>query len=192
MKFFAYFLLLAACGIFTPLMVEAEEPVVATEKTDAEAQNADDFLREQGASAESPKVEATKEETPVAAKPQESPDMIAKKAELATKMHQIRPTRVQVDSAIEQAAMNMPEAERQPFIAAMKSVLNYNAIEKISVDAMVDTFTLPELEAMVAYHSTPEAQSVSQKMSTWAMKVQPEVVRMIDTAIMRVKTGAEK
>ena len=174
-------------GLFLllPLSIQAQ---------DAAPQNADDFLRQQGAAEAAPvtdtaKAPALQEDKAEQEKPAESPDMIAKKLELARKMHQIRPTRLQVDSAINQAAMGMPEAERQPFVAAMHSVLNYNAIEKISIDAMVETFTLPELEAMVAYHSTPEAKSIGEKMAQWAMKVQPEVVRMIDSALMRVKTG---
>lgn len=156
---------------------------------DATPRDADAYLREQGVATPAQAAPDAAVKPAEEAKPAESPDMIAKKVELAQKMHQIRPTRDQVDSAIEQAALGMPEPERAPFIAAMKSVLNYNAIEKISVDAMAETFTLPELEAMVAYHSTPEAQSISKKMPQWAMKVQPEVVRMIDSAMMKVRTG---
>jgi hypothetical protein len=165
-------------------------PVLAEEAANAVPQNADQVLEEQtSGDADTKTAEAPAAEEK---KPQESPDMIAKKVELAKKMHQIRPTREQIDSAIDQASRGMPEEQRKAFLAAMRSVLNYNAIEKISVDAMVDTFTLPEMEAMVEYHTKPEAQSVAEKMPVWASKVQPEIVRMIDSAIMRVKTGSEK
>lgn len=117
-------------------------------------------------------------------------ETIAKKVETAKKMHQLRPTKVQVDTALEKAAQGLPEADRAPFLTAMKGVINYNAIEKISVDAMVETFTLQELNAMYAYYSTPEAKSIGEKMPIWGQKVQPEIVRMIDSALMHIKTGA--
>ncbi len=124
-----------------------------------------------------------------AKKENEDKDILAKKIELAKKMHHIRPTRVQVDAAVKRAAQNLPSFERQNFIVAMQSMLNYNAIERISIDAMVETYTLAELKAMVDYFSRPEAVSASAKMESWAKAVQPEIIRMIDRAMMRIKTG---
>ena len=176
-------------------MAFASQPVFAQEQDGATPQNADHYLMEQGTTAPTPTPATTAPDAPKAPEtspaPKDSPEMIAKKADLAREMHQIRPTRVQVDAAVEQAAKGMDEQQRRAFISAMKTVLNYNAIEKISVDAMVETFTLSELQAMVNYHKMPEAKSISEKMPNWAMKVQPEVVRMLDAAIMRVKTGDE-
>lgn len=114
---------------------------------------------------------------------------LAKRVELATKMHEIRPTRDQVNQAIEQIAMTQPEKEREAFKAAMREILNYRAIEKISIDAMADTFTEPELQAMVDYYSKPEARSASDKDGLYRSKVYPEIIRMLDAAMMRVKTG---
>lgn len=119
----------------------------------------------------------------------EDEKILAKKVKLAKEMHQIRPTRNQIDRAVRQAASNLPEYERAKYIAAMTSMLNYNAIERISIDAMVETHSLKEIEAMVEYFSKPEAQSASKKIGPWARKVQPEIVRMIDRAMMRLRTG---
>ncbi len=174
-------------------MAFAAQPVFAQDG--AVPQNADQYLMQEGTAAPTPPPAKDVPDAPKAPEtspaPKESPEMIAKKADLAREMHQIRPTRVQVDAAIEQAAKGMPEEQRRAFISAMKSVLNYNAIEKISIDAMVETFTLSELQAMVGYHKTSEAKSISEKMPQWATKVQPEVLRMMDAAMMRVKTGSE-
>ncbi|MFP4097545.1 MAG: hypothetical protein ACLFU1_02025 [Alphaproteobacteria bacterium] len=115
--------------------------------------------------------------------------VLAQKVELAKAMHDIRPTHEQVDSAVYRSAMNLPPNERNKFVASMQSMLNYNAIERISVDAMVDIYTKKELEAMVGYFSKPEATSASRKLPVWAREVQPEIVRMIDRALMRIRTG---
>lgn len=114
---------------------------------------------------------------------------LQKRIELAKKMHEIRPTRDQVNAAIDQAAMTQPEQEREAFKSAMREVLNYRAIEKISIDAMADTFTAEELQAMVDYYSKPEAKSAGDKEGAYRAKVYPEIIRMLDAAMMRVRTG---
>ncbi len=113
----------------------------------------------------------------------------ARKMELAQKMHDFRPVRDQVDDAINRYAQTQPEQTREGFKTAMRSVLNYQSLEKISVKAYVDTFTLPELEAMVEYYSKPEARSASDKFNNYVAIVYPEIIKMLDQAAMRVKTG---
>ena len=159
-----------------------------------EAVNAADLLEERMGSDNTKPAEVqpavkteTKSDLP---EPKQDEASIEKRLKLAQEMHKLRPTRPQVDNAILRASLAVPEGEREPFIAAMKTVLNYKAIERISVDAMVEVYTLEELQAMVDYYSKPEAQSAAQKVRDWAMLVQPEINRMIDKAMMRVRTGA--
>lgn len=157
-----------------------------------QAESADQFLQKQNErEAVEQKSELSEIEASVAQAKAElaDEDILAKKIALAKQMHQIRPTREQVDSAILRAAQNLPPAQQSSFITSMTSILNYNAIERISIDAMVETYSLKELEAMVAYYSLPEAISASKKTRFWAGKVQPEIVRMIDKAMIRVRTG---
>lgn len=159
-----------------------------------EAENLDDFLKSQKQEDEvkiAPVPDSSEIEKSIedAKKENENAGTLQKKLDLARKMHEIRPTRDQVDSAVNMASQSLPQNERQPFITGMKRILNYNAIERISIDAMVSTYTLVELEAMVEYFSRPEARSASRKINNWAQQVQPEIVRMIDKAIARLRTG---
>ncbi len=184
MKFFSY----AAVAV---LMLSS--PAFAQE-----AVNADDFLKSQTAPA---KVEVPASVSKDAAKTEldlsldlakselKDAGMLKKKTALAKKMHEIRPTRDQVDAAVSRASMALIPQDRESFVGAMRSMLNYNAIERISMDAMVETYTLAELEAMVDYFSKPEALSASAKTGNWASKIQPEIVRMIDKAMMKIRTG---
>lgn len=180
MKFFSALILLC----FLSLSVSAQE-----------AESLDDFLKNQKREAPEVQVPAAPalseiEKSLVAAKAElEDRDILAKKLRLAKKMHQIRPTREQVDSAVNRAALSLPQNEQQGFLNAMRSILNYNAIERISIDAMVETYTLVELKSMVDYFSKPEAMSASRKINSWALQVQPEIARMIDKAMIRLKTG---
>lgn len=166
----------------------------------SEAVNADDFLQKQNVGADVPvqaqgfneaKKELSDVEKGIMAAKAELKDktVLAKKIALAKEMHKIRPTRDQVNSAVLRASSSLPANQRASFIGAMKSMLNYNAIERISLDAMIETYTLKELDSMVEYYSKPEAKSASDKVLSWARVIQPEIVNMIDKAMMRIRTG---
>lgn len=118
------------------------------------------------------------------------PATLEQRLELAKKMHEFRPVKQQVDNAIDAYVSGMPEKDREPFRTALSTALNYQALETLSVDAMAETYTLEELTAMVEYYSKPEARSASDKYNIYAGKVYPEIGKMLDKAIMRVKTGA--
>lgn len=185
MKKLGFGILFACLGVLSfGAVVQAQETGVA--------ESADSVLSQQSGQGEAAKPDvAAAAAVPDQPKKAEDPEVLKKKIDLAKKMHQINPTSIQIDSAVEYAAKSLPDADRKPFVAAMKSVLNYNAVERISTDAMVDVFTLEELQSMVDYYSKPEAKSAVDKFPKWAEKVQPEIARMIDKAMMQVRTGGQ-
>lgn len=124
------------------------------------------------------------------AKPSGDAATFARRLELSKEMHKLRPAAEQIDTAIASVASQMPAAQAEAFKANIGNLLNYRAIEQISINAMAETFTLEELEAMVEYNSKPEAASIAQKYGAYQQIVSPEIVRMIDRAIMRMRTGA--
>jgi hypothetical protein len=111
------------------------------------------------------------------------------RVDLAIEIHKFRPAKTQVNAAIEQVSNALPAGEREAFRIAMSQVLNYNVIEEISINAMVETYTQAELRAMFEYYAKPEARSASDKYSEYASRVQPEIVKIIDKAMMRMRTG---
>lgn len=114
-----------------------------------------------------------------------------KRQELAKKMHEINPTADQINAAIDDVALAQPEAEREAFKLAMRNALNYEALDKISTDAMAEVYTESESQSMVDYFSKPEAQSAAKKEEQYNAKVYPEITRMLDQAMMRVRTGGQ-
>ncbi len=114
-----------------------------------------------------------------------------KRHDLSVTMHKFHPAREQVEAAIEQAAQSQEPGEQEAFRTAMRNVLNYEAIEKISIDAMADIYSAAELQAMVDYYSKPEAKTASKKDPEYANRVYPEIVKMLDQAMMRVRTGGQ-
>lgn len=87
--------------------------------------------------------------------------------------------------------MSRPEGERETFKTAMRNVFNVTALEKISTDAYAESFTVEELRAMVEYYSKPEAISATEKFQNYANIVYPEIMRMLDRAAIRIKTGQQ-
>jgi hypothetical protein len=182
-------LLALLCGtLLSPLA-----PLYAAEEGTGQPIRADKLLQKRTAEEEKKqKAAEKKEETPVQ-RPAQDPATLEKRVELAQKMHDIRPTSEQVQSAIIRASQSVPLEERESFIAAMSTVLNYKAIERISVDAMAEVYTVPELEAMVAYYGKPEAKSASkEKSKKWTAVINKEIGGVIDKAMMRIRTGALK
>lgn len=172
-------------------------PFAAGHAQDGTAVNADDILKEQPARTAPPSAatgadlrDVEVEQSLAEAKAELEDDAIlTKKVALAKTMHVIRPTRDQVEAAVNRVAQQLRPQDRQNFVIAMRASLNYNAIERISIDAMVETYTLKELESMVEYYSKPEAKSASRKIAAWAGQVQPQIAKMLDEAMMRIKTG---
>ena len=112
--------------------------------------------------------------------------------ELADQMLAINPPRDQVRSAIEgyirTYMLASPPLEKEQFRTAMLSIINYKALEGLTREAYVDFFTEAELSAMVEYYSKPEALSARSKLKEFEGRVYPEIIRMIDQAIMRART----
>ena len=120
---------------------------------------------------------------------QESDDTYEQRAELAKKMHELLPTRDQVYTAIDQFAQAQPEQQREALRAAMRNAFNVKALEKISINAYTETYTLEELQAMVEYYSKPVARSAAAKTEDYSAIVYPEIIRMLDRAAMKARTG---
>lgn len=112
-----------------------------------------------------------------------------RRVKLATELHTLRPTKPQVYDAIDRVSTMQPQADRAAFVTAMRNILDYRAIEKISVDAMADTYTAEELEAMVEYYKQPAAQSAMTKEAAYGQKVYPEIIKLLDQAMIKVRAG---
>ncbi|MGB4107017.1 MAG: hypothetical protein WBK55_04400 [Alphaproteobacteria bacterium] len=123
--------------------------------------------------------------------PKQDPADLDKRIALSKKWHDLMPVTVreQINMAIDEAANQQAANEREVFRANMRNILNYQAIEKISVDAMADIYTAAELQALIDYYSKPEAKSAATKYQFYAARIYPEITRMLDQAMMRARTG---
>ena len=109
---------------------------------------------------------------------------------LAQKMHEIRPAKKQVEDAVTAAASRLPAPNREDFKAQMMKSIDVAALEKRSIDVMAQTFTKAELEKMVGYFGSPEAQKIAEKLVVYQSVMMPEITKMLDKAAMEARTGA--
>lgn len=119
----------------------------------------------------------------------EAGDM-ATRMNLAKMMHEIKPARGQVEAAIEAVAARLQPQQQQDFVAKMTNTFDFERLQQISTKAMAEVFTEAELQKMVDYFGSPEAQSISKKMPVYQSIMQPEITKMLDEAIIEVRTGA--
>lgn len=114
---------------------------------------------------------------------------MAEKIELATKMHQINPAREQIDMAINKVATAIPDAARDDFLLSVREAMDYDLVERESINAMAEVYTVEELRAMVAYYTSPEAVHLKERSKQYEEIFSPKVYEMLDRSIMKARTG---
>lgn len=113
-----------------------------------------------------------------------------KRIALSEKMLTIKPAREQLERAIDSvAAQRVPADKREAFTKTMMDSIDYESLEKKSVEAMAEIFTVAELEKMVDYFGSEEAKSITEKLPVYQALIQPELAKVIDEALMKVRVG---
>jgi hypothetical protein len=115
------------------------------------------------------------------------------RVDLAKKMVQILPARPQIESAVDSYIQSnlagYTKQDRATFRQAMLNSINPKGLDKASVDAYATTYTKAELEVMVEYYAKPEAISAAKKEAEFAAKVYPELIKMLDQAVIRLRSS---
>lgn len=109
--------------------------------------------------------------------------------ELAEKMHDIWPVRPKVEDALNIAAESFPEIERAGFKARMRKAIKYDQLEEESIEAMAKIYTAEELQAMIDFYGSKEGRAVSAKTGEYMAALRPVMSKMLDGALMEVRTG---
>ena len=128
-------------------------------------------------------VPAHAEETATAA-----PD--AARVELATQMHDIWPVSTRVEEAISMVADDVPDNERDAFKSRMRKAIDQEELKRESIAAMAKTYSEAELKAMVEFYGSAEGRSISAKTEEYMKLLQPVMVKMLDSALLKMRTGA--
>lgn len=117
-----------------------------------------------------------------------SPDE-KERLELAGKMHEIWPIRTRVETALESIAKGVPEDRQSEVKAAMRKAIQFGQLEEESIKAMAEIFTAEELKAMITFYGSDTGRAISAKTGDYELALRPVMVRMIDAAMLDLRTG---
>lgn len=109
--------------------------------------------------------------------------------ELAKQMHEIWPIRTRIETAIEAVAENFPQEKQAEVKAKIRKSIQYDQVEEESIKAMATTFSADELKAMIGFYGSDTGRSISAKTQDYEMAMRPVVVKMMDKAMLDLKTG---
>ena len=113
----------------------------------------------------------------------------SKQLELAKKMHVIWPIRSRIETAIDMVAQKAPPAKQAEMKARMRKAIQFDQVQEESIKAMAQSFTEEELQAMIDFYGSDIGRSVSAKTQDYQALMQPVIVKMLDKAMLDLKTG---
>lgn len=118
-----------------------------------------------------------------------SADSSVERVKVSEDIHKVRPFKRYVDQAIQQVMQRIDERNRAKAIAQLQDVIDYDQMERASIKAMAETFSLKELQAMLAFYGSEEGKAAERKMPDYQAAVVPELRRVIDAALMDIRMG---
>ncbi len=121
-----------------------------------------------------------------------SPVISDKRMELAEKMHEIWPIRTRMETAIDSVAEGFPEDKRPEIKAAMRKSVQFDQLEEASIKAMAETYNEEELAAMIEFYGSETGRSISAKTASYEFALRPIMVKMIDKAMLDLRTGTAR
>ncbi|MEM6812496.1 MAG: DUF2059 domain-containing protein [Pseudomonadota bacterium] len=114
-----------------------------------------------------------------------------KRLELAAQMHEIWPIRTKIEKALDLISQRMDESQRLEFKSAMRRAINFTSLEKASIDAMADIYSVSELEAMINFYGSKAGRSASEKVLDYETALRPIMQQMVDQALLDVRLGQQ-
>ena len=112
---------------------------------------------------------------------------LAAKMELAQEYSKLVPVEAEVETSIEQLALQVPVAQRVLFKSILKENIKADRLKLVSEMALVELFTVKELKAMNEFYGTPEGKAIKDKMPEYQERLQPILQGMIQDSIQSLE-----
>lgn len=111
----------------------------------------------------------------------------AERIRLSKDLHDIRKSRERINNMIMSAAEAVPVADREDFQRYVQLKVDYDTLEKKSIEYAAEVYTAPELKAMISYFGSPDGQAAEAKGEKFSSKIGKDIIKEIDTAILAAK-----
>jgi uncharacterized protein len=122
------------------------------------------------------------------AAPAQETDEAAARTEIAARVIERtwNDTRRSIEVMRDQIAATLPMDQRESFRQMLDEYFDFERYKKLNIAMMVRHFSVPELTALDNFYSSPEGQSVMQKMPILLSETVPFAQQLIIDAIRRV------
>lgn len=117
------------------------------------------------------------------------PDNYDLRLGLARQMHEIRPVTIQVNSALEVIAEDLPPEERVEFYDIVLANMDLATLERQSIVAMAQIFTRDELQVMLDYFRQEEAVTIEEKSRLYRQRMDPQVIAAVNDSLDRLRAN---
>jgi len=99
------------------------------------------------------------------------------------------PVQKMIDDMLAGVTKSIPTEQQAGFDAFIRKTLRPDFIEQVSIQAMVKTFTVQEIDAMTSFYASPEGRSVQAKMGTYMAEIMPLIQQEIVRAVQEMNAG---
>ncbi|MBQ0932013.1 DUF2059 domain-containing protein [Ideonella alba] len=107
--------------------------------------------------------------------PAQAQDSLADRQAAADRYLQVVPMSRMLDDAFAEIGKQVPATHRAQFLADMKAIVRVDALETLTREAMVRTFTADELNALADFYGSTHGASAMKKFGTYIAQVIPAV-----------------
>jgi hypothetical protein len=115
------------------------------------------------------------------------PDNPENRTTLAKRYLEAMPTKIMLRGIATREAPRFPEKDREPFMKIMESPDMEKEVNRLMIDGLVKNFTVGELNAMVAFYSSPEGQSALKKFGPFIAGVMPQIQEKVKQGLAETK-----
>lgn len=105
----------------------------------------------------------------------------------AKKYLQVVPMDKMLDASISEISKNIEPEKREDFIMYMKGMLRAEVLEEISINSMVKTFTVEEINAMTDFYGSDLGKSIMNKFGIYMGDVMPAIQQEMTRAFMQLQ-----
>jgi len=92
-----------------------------------------------------------------------------------------------IEDMTNEMAKQLPIEKRAEFTSQMRDLVRVDALERIARDAMVQTFTVDELNALADFYGSKYGTSAMKKFGAYMQLVMPALVQEMQRAAQQVK-----
>jgi hypothetical protein len=111
------------------------------------------------------------------------PDNPENRAAAAERYLKAMPPKDMLQGLAARVSPNLPEKDRKAFMEIMQSADLEKAVSRITMEGLVKSFTVGELNAMTAFYGSPEGQSASKKFGPYMMGIMPQIQQEVKKAM---------